>query len=98
MLGQLAEGVTHRVSKCLNNIIEADHGMLKQLIRSACEAQMMKTACATIKGFEIMCVIRSGHCILREPRGHRRGPLRQQVVRPARIAPQLRGQSTFNKS
>ena len=27
----------------------------------------MKTAYATIKGFEIMRMIRRGHCILREP-------------------------------
>ena len=27
----------------------------------------MKTACATIKGFEIMRMIRRGHCICREP-------------------------------
>ena len=55
------------ISKYLNNIVRAHHGVLKQLIRPAREFQTMKTAYATIKGFEIMRMIRRGHCILREP-------------------------------
>jgi len=65
--GRLSEEIMHRTSKYLNNIIEADHGALKQLIRPARGFQTMKTAYATIKGFEIMHMIRRGHCILREP-------------------------------
>jgi len=49
--GRLSDDVTHRTSKYLNNIIEGDHGALKQLIRPAHGFQMMKTAYATIKGF-----------------------------------------------
>ena len=41
--------------------------MLNQLIRPARGFQTMKTAYATIKGFETMRVIRRGHCICREP-------------------------------
>jgi transposase-like protein len=40
-------------SKYLNNIIEADHGGLKRMIRPAVSRQM-RTTPATIKGFEIM--------------------------------------------
>ena len=65
--GRLSAGVAHRTSKYLNNIIEADHGARKQLIRPARGFQTIKTAYATIKGFEIMRMIRRGHCILREP-------------------------------
>ena len=65
--GRLSLDVTHRTSKYLNNIIEADHRALKQLIRPARGFQTMKTVFATIKGFEIMRMIRRGHCICREP-------------------------------
>jgi transposase-like protein len=49
------------------HIIEADHGALKQVIRPARGFQTTQTADATIKGFEIMRMIRRGHCVLREP-------------------------------
>ncbi len=65
--GRLSDDVMHRTSKYLNNIIEADHGLLKQLIRPARRFQTMKTAYATIKGFELMRMIRRGHCICRKP-------------------------------
>jgi transposase-like protein len=62
--GHLAQHVGHRTAKFLNNIIEADHGGLKRVIRPARSFQRMKTAYATIKGFEVMRMIRRGHCIL----------------------------------
>jgi IS6 family transposase len=65
--GLLAKDVEHRTSKYLNNIIEADHGALKRLIRPTRGFQRMKTASATIKGFEIMRMIRRGHCGLTQP-------------------------------
>ena len=52
----------------LNNIIEADHGALKRVIRPTRGFQSMKTAAATLTGFEIMRMIRRGHCIQRERR------------------------------
>lgn len=38
----------------LNNIIEADHGKLKRLIKPTLGFKSLKTAYATIKGFEAM--------------------------------------------
>ena len=46
--------------KYLNNVIEADHGKLKQLIRPVRGFKTMKTAYATIKGFEVMRALRKG--------------------------------------
>jgi transposase-like protein len=65
--GLLSKDVEHRTSKYLNNIIEADHGALKRVIRPTRGFQRMKTAYATIKGFEVMRMIRRGHCILPGP-------------------------------
>ena len=65
--GELKDTVRHRTSKYLNNRIEADHGALKRLIRPTRGFQSMKTAYATIKGFEIMRMIRRRHCMLIEP-------------------------------
>jgi transposase-like protein len=65
--GLLSKDVEHRTSKYLNNIIEADHGALKRMIRPARGFQRMKTASATIAGFEVMRMIRRGHCVLGHP-------------------------------
>ena len=62
--GLLSKNVEHRTSKYLNNIIEADHGALKRVIRPTRGFQSMKTARAAIKGFEVMRMIRRGHYIL----------------------------------
>jgi IS6 family transposase len=62
--GLLPEDLKHRTSKYLNNIIEADHGALKRVIRPIRGFPRMKTASATIKGFEVMRTIRRGHCLL----------------------------------
>jgi transposase, IS6 family len=64
----LPNDVVHRTSKYLNNILEADHGALKRVIRPTRGFQSMKTAAATMKGFEIMRMSRRGHCIQRERR------------------------------
>src|SRR5688572_15745418 len=66
--GLLSKDVVHRTSKYLNNILEADHGALKRVIRPTRGFQSMKTAGATLKGFEIMRMIRRGHCIQWERR------------------------------
>jgi hypothetical protein len=50
----------HRRAKYLNNRIEADHGQLKRLIRPTLEFKSMKTAYATIKGFEVMRALKKG--------------------------------------
>jgi transposase, IS6 family len=48
----------------LNNIIKADHGALRRMIRPTRGFQRMKTAYTTLKGFEVMRMIRRGHCVL----------------------------------
>jgi transposase, IS6 family len=56
--GKLSDDTKHRTCKYLNNIIEADHGALKRAIRPTRGFQTMTTAAATIKGFEVMRMIR----------------------------------------
>ncbi len=65
--GLLAKGVEHRTSKYMNNVIEADHGALKRIIRPTRGFQTTRTASATLRGFEVMRMIRRGHCILPQP-------------------------------
>jgi transposase-like protein len=64
--GLLLQDVEHRTSNYLNNIIEADHGALKRMIRLTRGFQTMKTAAATLNGFEIMRMIRRGRCFQRK--------------------------------
>ena len=64
--GLLPNDVVHRTSKYLNNILEADHGALKRVIRPTRGLQTMKTAAATLTGFETMRMIRRGHYIQRK--------------------------------
>ena len=59
--GRFPDKIEHRQMKYRNNIIEADHGKLKRLIRSTLGFKSMKTAYATIRGFEIMHALRKGH-------------------------------------
>jgi transposase-like protein len=66
--GHLAHHLKHWTSKYLNNILEADHGALKRVIRPTRGFQTMNTAAATLTGFEIMRMIRRGHCIQRDRR------------------------------
>ena len=46
--------------KYLNNLIEADHGKLKRLIKPTLGFKSMNTAYATIKGFELMRMFKKG--------------------------------------
>lgn len=48
--GRCPQDTLHRRVKYLNNVIEADHGKLKQLIRPVRGFKTLKTAYATIKG------------------------------------------------
>ena len=52
--GKCPDETLHRQAKDLNNVIEADHGKLKQLIRPVRGFKTLKTAYATIKGGEVM--------------------------------------------
>ena len=58
--GKCPEDTAHRQVKYLNNVVEADHGKLKQLIRPVRGFKTLKTAYATIKGFEVMRALRKG--------------------------------------
>ncbi len=58
--GKCAQDTQHRQVKYLNNILEADHGKLKRLIKPTLGFKSMKTANATIKGFEVMRAIKKG--------------------------------------
>ncbi len=48
--GKCPEETVHRQVKYLNNVVEADHGKLKQLIRPVRGFKSLKTAYATIMG------------------------------------------------
>ena len=58
--GKCPKDTRHRQVKYLNNVIEADHGKLKLLIRPVRGFKTLKTAYATIKGFEVMRALRKG--------------------------------------
>ena len=58
------KSVDHRQVKYLNNQIEADHGAIKRRIRSMLGFKSAKTAYATLKGIEVMRMIRKLQCIL----------------------------------
>ena len=62
--GKLPDETLHRQVKYLNNVIEADHGKLKQLIRPVRGFKSLKTAYATIKGFEVMRALKKGQAQL----------------------------------
>ena len=52
--------IEHRKVKYLNNIIEQDHGKLKRLIKPMLGFKSMKTANATITGYEWMRMFKKG--------------------------------------
>jgi IS6 family transposase len=58
--GKCSADLEHRQVKYLNNIIESNHGKLKRLIRPTLGFKSMKTAYATIKGFEVMRMFKKG--------------------------------------
>ncbi|MDO2048390.1 DDE-type integrase/transposase/recombinase, partial [Escherichia coli] len=58
--GRCPSDVEHRQIKYRNNVIECDHGMLKQIINATLGFKSMKTAYATIKGIEVMRALRKG--------------------------------------
>ena len=74
--GRCPQDVEHRQVKYLNNVVEADHGKLKQRIKPVRGFKTMKTAYATIKGFEVMRALRKGQGrafnLTRDPIGEKR--------------------------
>ena len=57
-------------------MIEADHGKLKQLIRPVRGFKSLKTAYATIKGFEVMRALKKGQARAFNVTGDIRGEAR----------------------
>src|SRR5580698_6999002 len=74
--GKCPEDTVHRQIKYLNNGLEADHGKLKQLIRPVRGFKTLKTAYATIKGFEVMRALRKGQAAIFNLMGGVRGEAR----------------------
>ena len=74
--GKCPKDTVHRQVKYLNNLIEANHGKLKQLIRPVRGFKTLKAAYATIKGFEVMRALRKGQAsafnLTRDIRGEAR--------------------------
>ena len=74
--GKCASDVRHRQAKYMTKVVEADHGRLKQLIKPVRGFKTMKTAYATIKGFEVMRALRKGqgraYNLTRDPIGEKR--------------------------
>jgi len=74
--GKRPQDVEHHQVKYLNNVIDADHGKLKQLIKPVRGFKTMKTAYATIKGFEVVRALRKGQGrafnLTRDPIGEKR--------------------------
>jgi len=62
--GKCPAETVHPQVTYLNNVVEADHGKLKQLIRPVRGFKTMKTAYATIKGFEVMRALRKGQATI----------------------------------
>jgi transposase, IS6 family len=62
--GELDKSIRHRQVKYLNNRLEADHGTLKRLINPTRGFKTLPTASATIKGFEVMRMIRKRQCLM----------------------------------
>ena len=91
--GRCPQDTLHRQVKYLNNVIEAGHGKLKQLIRPVRGFKTLKTAYATIKGFEVMRAPQGTGIGLqhhaRHPRRspHRRARLRSRHFCPGRGSP-----------
>jgi transposase, IS6 family len=74
--GKCPKDTQHRQVKYLNNVVEADHGKLKQLIRPVRGFKTLKTAYATIKGFEVMRALRKGQAAIFNITGDIRGEAR----------------------
>ncbi|ACM28735.1 transposase [Rhizobium rhizogenes K84] len=74
--GKCPAETVHRQVKYLNNVVEADHGKLKRLIKPTLGFKSMKTAYATLKGFEVMNALRKGQAALWQYEGGVMGEVR----------------------
>ncbi len=60
--GILSEGCEIRQIKYLNNIVEQDHRFIKRRVKPGLGFKSFQTAARTLKGYEIMNMIRKGQC------------------------------------
>jgi hypothetical protein len=65
--GKYPKDTQHRQVKYLNNVVEADHGKLKQPIRPVRGFKTLRTANATIKGFEVRRALCKGQAAILVP-------------------------------
>jgi hypothetical protein len=89
--GKCPKDTQHRQVKYLNNIIEADHGKLKQLIRPVRGFKTLKRDYATIKGFEVMRALRKNQVAIFNITHDIRGEPRLVEVHPDRVTPARTG-------
>jgi len=57
---ELSEQVELRQNKYLNNIVEQDHQFIKRLVKSGMGFGSFNTARRTLKGYEVMNMLRKG--------------------------------------
>ena len=86
--GKCPSDTRHRQVKYLNNVIEADHGKLKRLIRATLGFKSMKTAYATIKGFEVMRALKKKQAKMFQVQSGIRGEVRL-IERAFNIGPDM---------
>ena len=72
---KLPEIVTLRQSKYLNNIVEQDHRGIKRLVKPGMGFGSFNTARRTIRGYEIMNMMRKGQVL-----GVSKGAVKEQVL------------------
>jgi hypothetical protein len=94
----IPSGVEHRQAKHLDNRLEGDHGQLERLIRPTLGFRSMRTARATITGFEVRRMFEKGQfrSWIGGRRRHRRA-LHRPPVRPPRLS-RPRGQAITRPS
>ncbi len=86
--GKCPPDTQHRQVKYLNNVIEADHGKLKRLIKPTLGFKSMKTAYATIKGFEVMRALKKKQAKIFQVQSGIRGEVRL-IERAFNIGPDM---------
>jgi IS6 family transposase len=52
--------VQHRMTKYQNNIVEQDHRFIKKIVKPMMGFHSYKSACATLAGIELICMIYKG--------------------------------------
>ncbi|MBC8123809.1 MAG: DDE-type integrase/transposase/recombinase [Gemmatimonadaceae bacterium] len=70
----LLESCVLRQVNYLNNLVEQDHRSIKRLTRPGLGFQKLRTAWRTIRGYEVMNMIRKGQII-----GVEKGAIQSQV-------------------